>query len=64
MFKWGSVSSSGQWLTAGDKHSVLGVKRPFFFHAGKKKISTTYLPTPHKITERPLTTRFIPRDDA
>lgn len=24
-------------MTAGDKHNVLGVKRPLFFHAGKKK---------------------------
>lgn len=30
----------------------------------EKKNSTTYLPTPYKITERPLTTRFIPCDDA
>lgn len=37
MFKRGSVSSSGQWMTAGDKHNVLGVKRPLFFHAGEKK---------------------------
>lgn len=37
MFKRGSVSSSGQWMTAADKHNVLGVKRPFFFHADKKK---------------------------
>lgn len=50
-------------MTAGDKHNVLRVKRPLFFHAGKKK-KKKKLPTPYKITERPRTARFIPHNDA